>query len=415
MIAPETPWPDEALRLQLRMAFARWMVLTVMSAKQEGVSGGALQSDLNWLLERSDLLCRRSSAAHLRKILRDFCLAEEWVHRSLRSSLLQPLRADHVKAPPRCQCGAVLLHSGGRRQCAAFCATPTKPSVNHFKRAIRAGRVQLGVWATLPSPHVSDRVIDSRFDWVLLDTEHCPTDVPDMLQQLQSAAATRPPQSRGCSQAVVRLAWNDPAQIQHWIGNGAQTLLLPFVQNADAARAAVQAVRAAVWHAPGMGAAARGTSQGNGARGQPRGPHASGRTAASGVHEPFPADVADAICVLVQVETPEALHHLEAIASVDGVDGVFLGPADLTASLGHPYASARPDMEAALERALATIRACGKAPGMLAVQPARAQACLDAGALFVAMGMDTLLLGQCDGLMERLQRQGSPAVSASMY
>ncbi|MGE8398199.1 MAG: aldolase/citrate lyase family protein, partial [Comamonas sp.] len=126
---------------------------------------------------------------------------------------------------------------------------------------------------------------------------------------------------------------------------------------------------------------------------------------------------ADEICLLVQVETAEALANLESIANVDGVDGVFIGPADLSASLGYAGRSTHPDMLATIDDAIARIRACGKAPGILAVTPERAQQCLDAGALFVAVGMDMLLLrAGADALAARfkLPLQSSGA-GASMY
>ena len=141
----------------------------------------------------------------------------------------------------------------------------------------------------------------------------------------------------------------------------------------------------------------------------------------------YVAKAADEICLLVQVETREALDNLEAIASVDGIDGVFIGPADLSASLGYPGQATHPEVEATIDKALATIRACGKAPGILAVNPERAQACLDAGALFVAVGMDMMLLRQgADALATRFKRPGAAAtatavaggpaaVSASLY
>ena len=226
------------------------------------------------------------------------------------------------------------------------------PTPNLFKRALQAGQPQIGLWSTLPSPYVSELLAGSGFDWLLLDTEHTPTDVPQMVQQLQAveAAQTR----SGCTptQTVVRPAWNDKVLIKRYLDIGAQTLLLPFVQNADEARAAVQAVRYAPEGVRGMGGSMRASNFGR-----------DGAYVAQAAHE---------ICVLVQVETREALDNLEAIAQVDGVDGVFIGPADLSASLGYAGQSTHPDMLATIDQAIARIRACGKAPGILAVTPQRA-------------------------------------------
>ena len=270
------------------------------------------------------------------------------------------------------------------------------PALNPFKRALKAGQPQVGLWSTLPSPYVSELIAGAGFDWLLLDTEHTPTDVTQMVQQLQAVAAATPREGLGASHAVVRPAWNDKVLIKRYLDIGAQTLLLPFVQNADEARAAVDAVRYAPQGIRGMGGSMRASNFGRDAD--------------------YVTQAADEICLLVQVETREALDNLEAIANVDGIDGVFIGPADLSASLGYPGNAAHPDMEATIDQALATIRACGKAPGILAVNPERAQACIDAGALFVAVGMDMLLLRQsADALATRFKRPGTPAVSASMY
>ena len=271
------------------------------------------------------------------------------------------------------------------------------PTPNLFKRALLAGEPQIGLWSTLPSPYVSELLAGSGFYWLLLDTEHTPTDVPQMVQQLQAveAAQTR----SGCTptQTVVRPAWNDQVLIKRYLDIGAQTLLLPFVQNADEARAAVQAVRYAPEGVRGMGGSMRASNFGR-----------DGAYVAEAAHE---------ICVLVQVETREALDNLEAIAQVDGVDGVFIGPADLSASLGYAGQSTHPDMLATIDQAIARIRACGKAPGILAVTPQRAQQCLELGALFVAVGMDMLLLrSTADALAARFKPAHiTAATAATMY
>lgn len=245
--------------------------------------------------------------------------------------------------------------------------------VNHFKRALAEGRAQIGLWCSLPDPYIAEIVAGAGYDWLLFDTEHAPTDVPRMLQQLQGAASAVPAGERASS-AVVRPAWNDPVLIKRYLDIGAQTLLLPFVQNADEARAAVRAMRYAPEGIRGMGGSMRASNYG---RTQGYAQHA---------HEE--------LCLLVQVETREALDRLEEIASVDGVDGVFIGPADLSASMGHPGNAGHPEVRAAIDGAIARIRACGKAPGILLVDEVRARECLDLGALFVAVAMDLQILAR---------------------
>ncbi|VWB87946.1 aldolase/citrate lyase family protein [Burkholderia lata] len=243
---------------------------------------------------------------------------------------------------------------------------------NDFKQALVEGRPQIGIWSTLPSPYVSELVAGSGFDWVLLDTEHTPSDVPIMMQQLQAvdAAALSTPFNR--TSAVVRPAWNDTVLIKRYLDVGAKNLLLPFVQDAAEAAAAVAATRYAPKGLRGMGGATRASN--------------FGRTADY-------AKTADKdLCVLVQIETVAALDRIEEIAAVDGVDGIFIGPADLSASMGYADNPRHPEVDAAINDAIKRIRACGKAPGILMTDAGRANECLALGALFVAVAVDLLLL-----------------------
>ena len=243
---------------------------------------------------------------------------------------------------------------------------------NHFKHALKAGRAQIGLWSTIPSPIVNEIVGGAGYDWILLDTEHTPTDVPLMIQQLQAVASAQPAPDTVPTHAVVRPAWNDPVLIKRYLDIGAQTLLLPFVQNAQEAQAAVRAIRYAPEGIRGMGGSVRASNY--------------GRTT------DYIARAAEELCLLVQVETAEALEQIEAIAAVDGIDGIFIGPADLSASLGYPGQQLHPVVTKAINDAIARIRACGKAPGILMVDEARARECLDLGAQFVAVALDTLIL-----------------------
>lgn len=247
---------------------------------------------------------------------------------------------------------------------------------NHFKRALHAGQAQIGLWSTIPSPFVCEIIGGAGYDWVLLDTEHTPTDVPLMLNQLQAVAAAQPAPGTLPTQAVVRPAWNDPVLIKRYLDIGAQTLLLPFVQNAQEAEAAVRAIRYAPAGIRGMGGSTRAAN--------------FGRTT------DYVARAAEELCLLVQVETAEALEQIEAIAAVEGIDGIFIGPADLSASLGYPGQARHPAVNRAIDDAIRRIRACGKAPGILMVDEPRARECLELGAQFVAVALDTVLLR--DGL-----------------
>jgi 4-hydroxy-2-oxoheptanedioate aldolase len=259
---------------------------------------------------------------------------------------------------------------------------------NTFKRALAAGQKQIGLWSTLPDPYVSEIVAGAGYDWVLLDTEHTPSDVPRMLHQLQAVAAALPADAAHRTAAVVRPAWNDTVLIKRYLDIGAQTLLIPFVQSAEEAEAAVRAMRYAPEGVRGMGG--------------------STRASAFGRIRDYAKRASEELCLLVQVETGEALERLEAIAGVDGVDGVFIGPSDLAASMGHPGDPGHPDVRAAIDSAIARIRACGKAPGILMVDEQRANDCLERGALFVAVAIDQLILARGAEKIAATFRRGAP-------
>lgn len=173
---------------------------------------------------------------------------------------------------------------------------------------------------------------------------------------------------------MVRPSWNDPVQIKQLLDVGAQTLLIPMVQNADEARNAVAATRYPPAGIRGVGSALARASRWNRIR--------SISTAN------------DAMCVLVQIETREAMSNLASILDVDGIDGVFIGPADLSADMGFAGNPQHPEVQAAIENAIVQIRAAGKAPGILMANEALAKRYLELGALFVAVGVDTTLLAR---------------------
>lgn len=238
---------------------------------------------------------------------------------------------------------------------------------NIFKRSLLAGRQQVGLWVSLASAYSAEIVAGSGFDWLLIDTEHSPNEVDNTLAQLQAVAASATP-------AVVRPAWNDKVLIKRHLDIGAQTLLVPYVQNAEEAAAAVAATRFPPHGIRGVAGMTRATRY--------------GRVAdyAKRAHEE--------LCVLVQVESKPALDALEAIARCEGVDGVFIGPADLAAGLGHPGEQAHPEVQSAIRDALARIKACGKAAGILATDDASARRYIEWGTTFTAVGLDAMILAR---------------------
>jgi 4-hydroxy-2-oxoheptanedioate aldolase len=238
---------------------------------------------------------------------------------------------------------------------------------NAFKRAIVAGRQQIGLWVSLASPYSIEIVAGSGFDWLLIDGEHSPNDPPLVLAQLQAAAAY--PVS-----AIVRPAWNDKVLIKRYLDVGAQGLLIPYVQTADEAAAAVAAVRYPTRGVRGVAGVTRASRYGRVAD--------------------YVKRAEAEICLLVQIETRQGLDNLEAIARTDGIDGVFIGPADLAAGLGHLGDMQHPEVQAAIEGAIKRITACGKPAGILATDEASTRRYMQWGTIFTAVGLDAMVLAR---------------------
>ena len=236
---------------------------------------------------------------------------------------------------------------------------------NEFKRTLARRELQIGLWSTLCSSLGAEIIAHSGFDWILLDTEHSPNELPDLVSQLQAMG-------RGTASPVVRAAWNDAVLIKRILDIGAQSILLPYVQTAEEARRAVQAVR----YPP------RGI----------RGVSASSRASQFGRVKDYLSRADEEICLIVQIETRAALDQLEAISEIDGVDGVFIGPSDLSASLGHLGHPQHPETQAAPQDAAQRLTRLGKPAGILAVVEADARRYIEWGYNFVAVGVDTTLL-----------------------
>lgn len=239
------------------------------------------------------------------------------------------------------------------------------PAHNPFKTALQNKQAQVGLWLSMAEPYLAEVAATAGYDWLLIDGEHAPNDVRSTLGALQ-AVAPYP------SHPVVRVVQGDTALIKQMLDIGAKTLLVPMVDTAEQARAIVSATQYPPHGVRGVGSAVARVSQWSG-------------------RADYLAVADDEVCLLVQAETTTALKNLEAICAVDGVHGVFIGPADLAASMGHRGNPGHPEVQAAIEGAMKTIIASGKAAGTLTSDPALAQHYLDLGCTFVAVGVDVLV------------------------
>ena len=247
--------------------------------------------------------------------------------------------------------------------------------LNPFKQAMADGQAQIGLWLGLADAYSAEIIAGTGYDWLLVDGEHAPNDVRSILYQLQaiaSATSALPPDARA-PHAIARVPVGHTALIKQYLDIGAQTLLVPMVDTAEQAQQLVRATRYAPEGVRGMGSALARSSR----------------------WQAYPQYVHEAnqqVCLLVQAETVEAMANLDAIAATPGVDGVFIGPADLSASMGHRGNPGHPDVQAAIHDGITRILRAGKAPGILATTESQARQWLAAGALFVAVGVDTMLL-----------------------
>jgi 4-hydroxy-2-oxoheptanedioate aldolase len=261
--------------------------------------------------------------------------------------------------------------------------------VNPFKQALREQRAQIGLWLGLGGATATEICAGAGFDWLLIDGEHAPFGVADVLVQAQVIAGYP------ASHAIARVPVADPVLIKRYLDTGVQTLLVPMVNSAEEAAFCVTACRYP--QDDGQGGV-RGMA---GARASRWGRMADYATAANAQ-----------ICLLVQVETREALAALDAITNTPGVDGVFIGPADLSASVGYVGRPDHPVVQTAIEDAIVRIRQAGKAPGILCTNEAQARHYLGLGALFVAVGLDTQILArQTSALAERFQTGLPPNIA----
>lgn len=249
---------------------------------------------------------------------------------------------------------------------------------NAFKKNLAEGKLQLGFWSALCNPMVADILSEAGYDWLVLDAEHSPNDPVDLMHQMMAM------EHQQTTMPVVRVPWNDQVFIKRVLDVGARTLLVPMIENAEQARAAVAACR---YPPEGM-----------------RGVAGSVRASRYGRIKDYHKKANAEICLLLQVETKPGLDALDEIAAVEGVDGVFIGPADLSAALGFLGDNRNPAVREAILGALARLKKAGKPAGILAPVEEDAKFWIDQGFSFVALGNDVALLArQAEALCARFR------------
>ena len=239
---------------------------------------------------------------------------------------------------------------------------------NRFKQSLKAGKANIGLWISIPDAFTTEICATAEFDWMLLDGEHTPNDPRTVLSQLQALAAYN-------TQAVARPAVGDTHVLKQLLDVGVQNLLIPMVDTPEQARGLVQAVRYPPHGIRGVG-------------------YGTARVSRWDARKDYAQGAKDEVCLLVQVETALGLSNLDAICQVEGVDGVFLGPSDLSAALGYLGQPGHPEVVATIERCIATIIGHGLAAGILTPDRALAKRYLELGCTFVAVGLDARILAQ---------------------
>ncbi|MFT6674946.1 MAG: 4-hydroxy-2-oxoheptanedioate aldolase [Sulfitobacter sp.] len=237
---------------------------------------------------------------------------------------------------------------------------------NPFKKALKEGRVVFGCWLGLADTFSTELMGTAGFDWLVIDGEHAPNDLRSILAQLQVLEASD-------SHPVVRLPVGETYRVKQMLDAGAQTLLVPMVESADQAAQLVRDVTYPPHGDRGVG-------------------YALTRAAKFSQIQDYGTTADAQVCLLVQVENRAGIAALDDILAVDGVDGVFIGPADLAADMGHMGNALHPDVQAVIMDALRRIRAAGKAPGILSTNDGMTEDAIAAGAQFVAVGADVLIL-----------------------
>lgn len=237
---------------------------------------------------------------------------------------------------------------------------------NRFRTALMDGKLQIGCWLALASPYSAEAIARSGFDWLLIDGEHAPNDLPLILAQLQAIASS-------AASAVVRLPIGETWIIKQILDLGCQTVLVPMVESAEQA-----AELAAAMHYPPRGVRGIGSALARASQ-------------FAGIPD-YLATADNQVCLIVQVESRRGLSAIEEIAAVEGVDGLFVGPSDLAADMGYIGQTSHPEVKAAVEDAIGRIRACGKPAGVLAFDQAVVRNYIALGATFPAVSSDVTIL-----------------------
>ncbi|MBA8853464.1 4-hydroxy-2-oxoheptanedioate aldolase [Ochrobactrum intermedium] len=260
--------------------------------------------------------------------------------------------------------------------------------VNPFKRTLSEGRLQIGLWLALANAYTAEVCAGAGYDWLLIDGEHAPNDLPLLLAQLQAI-------EKSPSHPVVRVPIGETWMIKQMLDIGAQTILVPMVESRQQAEALVKAIRYPPHGVRGVGAALARASAFN--------------------RIPDYLQTSDKeVCLLLQIESRAGLAALENIASADGVDGVFIGPADLAADMGYLGNPGAPEVQSAVKDGLRRIQACGKAAGILTSDRFLAKDYIDLGACFVAVGSDVgLLAGASSSLLSGFKKAEDTAATGA--
>ena len=253
---------------------------------------------------------------------------------------------------------------------------------NVFKRRLRDGSKQPGLWLTLESPNATEILAGAGYDWLLLDMEHTTVSVAQIAEHLRAA-------SGGTAELAVRIPWNEPIMVKRLLDAGIRTLMFPCVQSAAEAKAAVAATR----YPP------------DGIRG------VSGNMRANSYAriKDYGENYRNEQCVIVQLESPKAIAAIEEIGAVDGVDALFIGPNDLAANMGLFGKPGAPQVKALINEAIGRINGTGKAAGILNFNLPEARALFKAGFSFVAVNSDTAILARrSEAILAEVKGDGPP-------
>ncbi|MHB8528718.1 MAG: aldolase/citrate lyase family protein [Caulobacteraceae bacterium] len=253
--------------------------------------------------------------------------------------------------------------------------------MNPLKQALAEGRAQIGLWQALANPYTAEICAGAGFDWLLFDGEHAPNTLPTLIAQLQ-AVAPYP------VEPVARVPIGDPVILKQYLDIGFRSLLIPMVDSGEQAERILAATR---FPPRGVRGVASSTS----------------RASRFGAEADYLQKAHEDVCLIAQIETRAAVDEIEAIAAVDGVDALFIGPSDLSASLGHLGDPGHPEVRSAIAGAIGRIAAAGKPAGIFARDIEDARTWLAAGVLFVSVGTDVGLLSRGARVLARDSRRAS--------